>query len=187
MSLNLVRMVLRFTIGTFGISGDIKQFYNVFKLTEDQWNLQLFLWRENLDLKAPAKPAVITTLIYGNKASAPQTEEGIRQIVSEIESTNPRLADFLLNERFVDDLNGSEPSEEDVLVLMKDADNTFGALGMEVKGWCTSGRKPPGCVSVDGTVGVGGMSWEPEVDSLEIKYAPLHFGSVSQGRVEGWN
>ena len=49
--------------------------------------------------------AVVKTLIYGNKASAPQTEEGMRQLASLIQQANPRLASFLTESRFVDDLN----------------------------------------------------------------------------------
>ena len=184
MSLNLVRMVMRFTIGCVGFSGDLKQFYNVFKLTEDQWNLQLFLWRCNMDLKEEVKIAVITTLIYGNKAAAPQTEEGIKQLVAVIGDSNKKLGDVLLNDRFVDDLNSSQASFKEAMKLTQDADEWFAALGMEIKGWCISGQKPPDTISVDGSVGVGGMSWTPEIDTSEVKYAPLHFGSVSRGRTK---
>ena len=47
--MNLLRMVLRFMVGRCGFAGDLSQFYNVFKLIEDQWNLQLFLWKEDLN------------------------------------------------------------------------------------------------------------------------------------------
>ena len=183
MSLNLLKMVLGFIVGTVGVSGDIKQFYNVFKLNEEQWNLQLFLWRENMDISSPVKTGIITTLIYGNKCSAPQTEEGMKQLADLIKEENPNLADFLLNGRFVDDLNTSLASQEEAERITKDADKWFNSLGMEVKGWCFSGRKPPESISEDGRIGVAGMSWNPEIDSLEIKYSSLHFGSVSRGRM----
>ena len=34
--MNLLRMVLRFLVGRFGLAGDLFQFYNCFKLIEDQ-------------------------------------------------------------------------------------------------------------------------------------------------------
>ena len=55
MSFNLTKMLLRFSIGSAGLSGDIKQFYNVFKLEEDFWHLQLFLWKEELKTDAPTQ------------------------------------------------------------------------------------------------------------------------------------
>ena len=80
MSLNLIKMLLKFTIGHTAISGDISQFYNVFKLEPDFWNLQLFLWQEAMDPEKPVNSTVIKTLIYGNSASAPLTEECMRQL-----------------------------------------------------------------------------------------------------------
>ena len=38
-------------------------------------------------------------------------------------------------------------------------------------------------ISEDGAISVAGMGWFPLIDSLEVKYAPLHFGSVSRGRL----
>ena len=39
MSFILIKMLLRFSIDSIGLSGDIKNFYNVFKLEEDFWHL----------------------------------------------------------------------------------------------------------------------------------------------------
>ena len=43
LSFNLIKMLLRFSIGHTALSGDISQFYNVFKLRPKYWHLQLFL------------------------------------------------------------------------------------------------------------------------------------------------
>ena len=88
MSFNLTKMLLRFSIGSTGLSGDIKQFYNVFKLEEDFWHLQLFLWKEELKTDAPTLIAVIKTLIYGNKSSAPLSEEGMQLLAEKVRPFN---------------------------------------------------------------------------------------------------
>ena len=54
--------------------------------------------------------AVIKTLIYGNSASAPLSEEGMRQLADMVRPDDPELADFLNKCRFVDDLNDSMES-----------------------------------------------------------------------------
>ena len=66
--MNLLRMVLRFIVGRFALTGDLSQFYNVFKLVIEQWNLQLFLWKEDLDPANETLVGVISTLIYGVKS-----------------------------------------------------------------------------------------------------------------------
>ena len=50
-TLNLVKMVLRFQVGKFAVQGDLKQFYASIKLVESQWNLQRILYWHNLDPK----------------------------------------------------------------------------------------------------------------------------------------
>ena len=105
MSFNLVKMLVKFSIGHAGISGDISQFYNVnvFKLRPEYWHLQLFLWKEALDPDKEVSIAVIKTLIHGNGCSAPISEEGMAQLADRVKPEDPELADLLTDSRFVDD------------------------------------------------------------------------------------
>jgi hypothetical protein len=45
--------------------------------------------------------AVIKTLNYGNSASAPLSEEGMRQLADLVREEDPELADFLTKCRFM--------------------------------------------------------------------------------------
>ena len=47
------------------VIGDLPQFYNLFQLVEEQWNLQLFLLKEDLIPTNETLVGVIRTLIYG--------------------------------------------------------------------------------------------------------------------------
>ena len=183
MSFNLIKMLLRFSVGSHALSGDIKQFYNVFKLLPEHWHLQLFLWKEEMNPSNETVVAVIKTLIYGNKASAPQSEEGMKQFAEVVRKTNPRLADFLINSRFVDDLNDSVATKEGMDELQQDTDKELATLGVHIKGWAKTGSTPSTEISEGGLVGVAGMAWCPEVDSMEMKIPPLHFGKVIRGRL----
>ena len=120
--LNLIKMLLRFSIGLCAISGDIKNFYNCFELIPEDWHLQLFLWKEDMNPDNETVVAVVKTIIYGNTASVPQSEEGMRQFANYIRDSNPRLASFLTESRYVDDLNDSEPSHSTLDSLQADAD-----------------------------------------------------------------
>ena len=93
--MNLLRMVLRFMVGRCGFSGDLSQFYNVFKLIEDQWNLQLFLWKEDLNPANETLVGVIRTLIYGVKSVAAQSEAGINKLAKYVEKSTLNLQSFL--------------------------------------------------------------------------------------------
>ena len=101
--------------------------------------------------------AVIKTLIYGNKAAAPQTEEGIRQFAEFLRKEGKLdLADFLLNSRFVDDLNDSTATEIAREFLQEQTDAELATLGVECKGWGKSGQRPSDDIAVDGCMGVAG-------------------------------
>ena len=184
MSLNLIKMLLKFLIGTHALSSDLRQFYNCFKLIPEHWHLQLFLWKAEMNPDAETVIAVIMTLIYGNKASAPQSEEGMRQFSEYLRKIGKvDLADFLLNDRFVDDLNTSKPSKAACDYLQEQTDLELGTLGVETKGWGRTGERPSDEIAEDGCMGVAGMIWCPEIDSIEVRISKLHFGSVSRGRL----
>ena len=183
--MNLLRMVLRFMVGKYGFTGDLSQFYNCFKLIEDQWNLQLFLWKEDMNPANETLVGVITTLIYGVKSVAAQSEAGIAKLAKYVEKKHPMLAEFLINSRYVDDLADSKSTLAACHVVTQFADDLFKQVGMDCKDWSYSSIPPSDKVSSDGrTVGIGGMYWSPEIDVLEVKIPTWHFGSVSRGRIK---
>ena len=183
-TLNLVKVLLRFVIGRFALTGDLQQFYNACKLTSEQWNLQRFLWIEDLDPNGQILEAVITTLIYGVKSVSAQTEFALSELAEHIRNENPKLALFLVLSRYVDDLMDSKGTKEECLDMTKAADELFDKVGLICKGWNYSGSPPSPKVSKDGlSVGVGGFGWFPEGDILELKIPKLHFGKARRGRV----
>ena len=184
-TLNLVRMVLRFCIGKYALQGDLKQFYASIKLVLEQWNLQRVLYRKNLDPKEPVQEAVIKTLIWGIKSVSAQSECAIIKLAEAVKDEFPLLADFLINSRFVDDLGHSEASKETVDKLIAEADNLFSQVGLACKGWSISGSSPPADVCEEGeTVSIGGNKWHTKLDLIEVPLPLLHFSRKIRGRLQ---
>ena len=183
-SINLIKVLLRFVTGAHAISGDLRQFYNAFKLEKEQWNLQRILWIEDLNPNGEVLEAVIKTLIYGVKSVSAQTEFALEKLSEMVRESNPDLSMFLALSRYVDDLQDSKDSAEKCYSLASDADQLFAELGVECKAWTVSGSPPSEVVSKNGlSVGVGGFGWFPEGDILEIKIPKLHFGKSRRGRL----
>ena len=183
-SLNLVKVLLRFTIGRSALTGDLQQFYNSCKLNKDQWNLQRFLWVDDLDPDGEILEAVITTLMYGVKSVACQSEHAVDLLAELAKTENPVLAIFLILSRYVDDLQDSKSTTEECVNLAESADELFARVGLKCKAWTISGSPPSQTVSKDGlSVGVFGSLWFPEGDILEQRFARLHFGKSRRGRV----
>ena len=59
-SLKLLRLLLRFTVGQYAVSGDINQFYYSFKIITDNW-----IFRKDLNPDGELMEGVIGVLIYG--------------------------------------------------------------------------------------------------------------------------
>lgn len=184
-SLDLLRLVLRWQVGHFAMSGDLAQFYNSFKLGSKQWNLQRFLWQDDLNPDAEVMEGVITTLIYGVKSVSAQSEDSIKQLAEAIRPTNPVLADFLLFCLYVDDMGESKATEEECRKLAALADQVFAMVGLECKGWTFSFSDPPERVAKTGhCIKIGGLIWTPKVEAVEVPIPKLHFSRRSRGRLD---
>ena len=184
-TLNMVKVLMRFITGRFAVAGDLTQFYNSCKLNPDQWNLQRFLWIEELDPDGEVLEAVITTLMYGVSSVSAQSEYAMSELAAYISEEDPELALFLILSRYVDDLLDSKISQEKCFKLAKSADELFALVGLKCKGWTFSGVPPSPKVSKDGlSVGVFGVfSWFSEGDILEQKFSRLHFGKPKRGKM----
>ena len=184
-SLNMVKVLMRFIIGRNALAGDLTMFYNSCKLTSEQWNLQRFLWLDNLDPDGKVLEGVITTLMYGVNSVSAQSEYAMTELAAYIREQDPELALFLLLSRYVDDLLDSKVSAEACQRLARAADQLFAKLGMTCKGWTHSGMPPPSKISKDGlSIGIFGVfSWFSESDILEQKFSRLHFAKPKRGRL----
>ena len=184
-TLNLLRLALRFSIGLAAMSGDLSQFYYSCELVNEQWNLQRFLWRENLDPNGPVLEGIIGALIYGVKCVSQQTEFALEEIAKKIETEYPKLASMIRKCRYVDDFAESKKNIEELKETARQGDEVFSRIGLRCKGWVFSGEVPSEAVAKGGaTIGVAGQRWWPRVDMVEIPIPELHFGIPKRGKLD---
>ena len=183
-TLNLINLLLNWSVGTSALCGDIRQFYNRIGLHESQWHLQRILYKEGLDIDAETVELIIVTLIYGVRCVSALSEAAVTELAKSVHNANSRLEKLLTVARFCDDIADSLVDKDAVKELIVEADKLFDSVGLEVKGWSVSGEDPPPDVSHDGaSVDVGGLTWYPKIDSLVVKVPPLHFGQKLRGRI----
>ena len=183
-TMDLLRMLLRFEVGRVAVVGDLKGFYTSFDLATDQWNLQRVLYRLNLDPEGETLEVIIRTLIFGVRSVSAQTEAAVVKLANHVRGNNPRLADFLLNGRYVDDLADSHANLDTLKDMVAEADELFTSVGLQCKGWTFSNSDPHPEVTKDGlSVDVGGFLWLPKSDEIEVKIPAIHFGKKSRGRL----
>ena len=183
-TINLVKLVLRFRAGKFAATCDLQQFYNACKLLPNQWNLQRFLYRLDMNPENPVLEGVIMTLIYGIKCVSAQSEYAIQLLADLIRPKYPDVATLLEESRYVDDNGESKATKEECYKLIEEADETFAMVGLKAKDWTVSGEVPSDKVSKDAaSLDVGGLKWFSVLDSMETKIPRLHFGSKTRGRL----
>ena len=183
-SINLLKLILGFTVGCVAITGDLEQFYNSFKLVPNQWNLQRFLFKENLDPESPVKEGVIKTLIYGVASVSAQSECGKKKLGNLVAEEKPQVKKLIDDRMYVDDAADSKVTKEECKKLAADCDEVFARVNLKCKSWNYSGEDPDEKVSKDGvSLSVGGFKWYPLVDAVELKVPHLHFGKKRRGRL----
>jgi hypothetical protein len=149
-TINLVKMLLRFTVGLYAVNGDLKQFYNACKLIVEQWNLQRFLYRENMDPSNPVLEGVIKTLIYGVKSVSRQSEHALSLLADYVREKFPEVAKLIDEARYVDDEGESKATNEECYNLIEQANETFSLVDLEIKEWLVTGETPSDKISKDG-------------------------------------
>ena len=83
-NLNLLRMMIRFAIGCFAVTGDLQQFYCCCKLISEDMNLTRFLYNPDLDQNSEPLECVFLALIFGLKSASAQTEYMKKKLADEI-------------------------------------------------------------------------------------------------------
>ena len=178
-TMNLLRLALRFVIGLEAMTGDLSQFYYSCELVNEQWNLQRFLWRENLDPSGKVIEGIIGALIYGVKCVSPQTEFALEEIANKIDEEFPMLAALIRKSRYVDDFAESRQERSTLKDISRQGDEVFARIGLKCKGWSFSGEEPLEAVSKGSNcIGVAGQKWWPRLDVIEIPVPELHFGAI---------
>ena len=72
------------------------------------------------------------------------------QLADRVKPEDPKLAAFLTDSRFVDDLNDSLKDIESARRLQTAVDEAFSNVGANIKGWAISGQDPVPEISTRG-------------------------------------
>ena len=156
-SMNLLRMMMRFAIGKFCVTGDLQQFYCSCKLHADEMNLTRFLYNPDLNPDSEPQECLFQALGFGFKSASGQSETVKDFLADDVRDEEPELAMLLDFSTYVDDMGESKPTKDELLKLIAAADHHFEQIGLKCKEWTLSGEKPSEIVSEDGSrVLVGG-------------------------------
>ena len=184
---SLASILLKFRCKPAAFSTDIRLAYNQIALDPVHLKFQKFLWKKDLLEENPTELFVVTTMIYGVKPAGNSLMAGFSKLSDFVVANHPEHApgaDALRNSTYVDDVAHSADTPEQAKATASSLDQTLGYANIGVKGYVFSGEPPPAEMSPDGkNVGLLGLAWAPEGDTISLDIKPLYFGKPTRGKL----
>ena len=74
-------MLVRFRENLFGVSADIRKFYNTLRLDPSHFKYHMALWRPNMDPNESPEELVLTVHFYGIRSSGGLCMAAVKQLI----------------------------------------------------------------------------------------------------------
>ena len=110
----MVKMLVRFRENKYGVSADIRKFYNTLKLDESHFKYQMAMWRPNLIPEEDAEELVLRVHFYGIRSSGGLCMAAVKKLIKFAEEKGLNNIAKVLESAYVDDCNSSVPTLEDL-------------------------------------------------------------------------
>ena len=131
---NLFGVILRFRENKVALNADIsKMYHRVLILLEDQ-HVHRFLWR-NMETSREPDTYVMNVLTFGDKPAPAMAQVALKKTAVEDESINPRAAQTVKDNTYVDDILDSMNTVKEAKELSYAVDDILANGGFKVKEW----------------------------------------------------
>ena len=179
----LVEIFIRWRKHRYGFHTDVRKMYNSVKLDSDDWCLQRYLWKNNLDENEPLEEKVIKTLIYGVRSSGNQAECGLRRTALLSKDEYPKVCKIIHEDVYVDDCLSGNDTKEMALQTSDELELVMNRGGFGLKGITMTGSPPSKDLSSDEvSISVAGLLWQSQDDTISLDVKDLNFAKKQRGR-----
>ena len=179
---SMLSIILRFRSSSEAWSADIKKLYNQLKLDEHSIPYSLLLFNESMSESEPPETYYMSSAWYGVISTGSQASVAIQRAGNDHKDSHPLGSDSLVNDIYVDDLNGTQQSTAVCRKQVDEAQQILSHIGMELKYVAYSKSPPPPQASKDGvSMTVLGMLWKPEADTISLNLPEINFNKKIRG------
>lgn len=176
---DVIDKINRFRIRKYAFICDVTKMYRQIKMSEDDWQYQRFVWRDNED--DPIQEFSLSTVVFG-EASAPFSAiRTVQQIATDYQESYPLAAEILLDNSYVDDLHQNKDTIKEAIDSRDELTYVMRSAGMELSKWASncseildgmpSDRLEKGTQlainSSDLSVKTLGLYWDPSNDCFQ--------------------
>lgn len=136
---NLADIILRFRFHRFVFTADIKKMYKQILVHSDDLHFQKILWR--FDERDPIRVYVLTTVIFGNKASPFLALMTMQHLADRFADKYPLAAHATRKERYMDDYITGADTIEQIVELCRQLNSLMSEAKMELGKWQTNNEQ----------------------------------------------
>ena len=198
---DLYGVLLRFREEVVAFVGDISKMFLQICLPEQDTQMHRFLWR---DMNATKTPTIyrLTRVTFGDKPSPDMASFVMLRLAAENEDTFPDAAHILQNDRYMDDLIHSCPTQNDAVMRMAVLDRILATGSFKIKKWFCSntlkkrtthqettdydkdlGQIDQVSLDSDDSVKTLGVCWNPGTDTITFRVKDRQEETLTKRRV----
>ena len=175
-------MLVRFRENRFGVSADIRKFYNTLKPDPSHYKYHMALWRPNMLSDEEPEELVLKVHFYGVRSSGGLCMAAVKKLIEFAREKGFENIAKVLESAYVDDCNSSVATQEELDEIKQRMPEFMNNHGMPIKALAWTGEEAPEELSADGLINTAGYSWNPKTDKMKIMTQKIFHGEKKKGR-----
>ena len=146
---SVVKMLVRFRENLFGVSADIRKFYNTLRLDPNHFKYQMALWRPNMNPDEDPEELILRVHFYGIRSSGGLCMAAEKQLIQMARREDLRSVAQVLESAYVDNCNSSFGDVDDLDEIKRMMPEFMAGHGMAIKALAWTGEEAPKELSED--------------------------------------
>ncbi|XP_025996859.1 uncharacterized protein LOC113005467 [Solenopsis invicta] len=175
---DLWTVLTRWRLFRVGFMADIVKMFRQIRIHPDDADLQRILWRA--DPSEEVRDYRLTTVTYGTASAPFLALRTLRQLAQDESSRFPRGSEALGRHSYVDDILAGSDSPDEARDVQEQLAALLRAGGFALSKWafnwrnlCPRSDQEERLFSTEEAVGVLGVIWNPQSDTLALRVSPL--------------
>ena len=179
---SLVRSLAFWRLKNYAASTDIGKFFNQICLyPQDRQHLNM-IFSENFGIDDPPEWFCLLVHSFGYPSTSAIAKESVLKISETATIEELHEVAKALKLGYVDDINPSVDTEEQLRKLKEDTTEIMSRHGMDLKGWAVSGELPETSLSPKPFTMVGGWKWFSKEDKIQLRIPDIYLGKKKRGK-----
>ena len=130
---SVVKMLVRFRENLFGVSADIRKFYNTLRLDPSHFKYHMALWRPNMSPEESPEELILRVHFYGVRSSGGLCMAAVKKLITLAKEKGLKNIAKVLESAYVDDCNSSVGTLEELEEIRQMMPKFMSSHGMPIK------------------------------------------------------